>query len=351
MPTITILGAGAMGSAMATPLRSAGWEVRLWGTWLDDALLETCERGEPHPRTNVPLAEGVTLYRSDQLAEALEGVDATLLAVASAGLAEVLEVALPAICGTPALLLTSKGFARSADGTVQLLPEMLREQAEAKGLRLPPLVAVGGPCMANEVAAARWTAAAYTSTDLATARQWSEAVATSAYRPVPTDDEAGVEMCAAMKNVYAIAIGLTDGLHEASGLPYYNLRSAIMTQALQEMTVLTEAFGGDGRTAAGLAGVGDLEVTGMAGRNKVYGARIGSGETPAEALENLRAGQTVEGVPATRFALEAVQQKGLDLAGLPLLVAVGDVIDGHREPAQRLADAVLGPAPELSTTT
>jgi len=340
--TITILGAGAMGSAMATPLRAAGWRVRMWGTWLDDALLETCAAGEAHPRTGVPLAEGVRLYRSDQLREALDGVDATLLAVASAGLPEVLDVALEAICTTPALLLTSKGFARGVDGNVLLLPDMLREQAETKGLTLPPLVAVGGPCMANEVAAARWTAASYSSRDLSAAEQWASAVSTPDYRPVPTDDEAGVEICAAMKNVYAIAIGLTDGLHEATGLSHFNLRSAIMTQAVREMANLTEAFGGVRSTATALAGIGDLEVTGAAGRNKVYGARIGSGETPQQALDNLKAGQTVEGVPATRLALEVVTAKRLDLATYPLLVAIGNVIDGQSEPAQHLADAVLG---------
>lgn len=340
--TITILGAGAMGSAMATPLRAAGWQVRMWGTWLDDALLDTCAANDPHPRTGVPLAGGVSLYRSHQLQEALEGADAALLAVASAGLPAVLEVALPAICDRPALLLTSKGFARGIEGNVLLLPDMLREQASAKGCTLPPLVAVGGPCMANEVAAARWTAASYSSRDFSTARQWASAVSTSYYRPVPTNDETGVEICAAMKNVYAIAMGLTDGLHESTGLPHFNLRSAIMTQAVREMGHLTEAFGGARSTATALAGIGDLEVTGAAGRNKVYGARIGSGETPQEALDNLKAGQTVEGVPATRLALEAVSERNLDITCYPLLVAIGSVIDGHPEPAQHLADAVLG---------
>ena len=85
MSVITILGAGAMGSALATPLRAAGWETRLWGTWLDDHLLDACEAGKPHPRTNVPLAEGTKLYRAAQLAEALDGADAVILSVATAG--------------------------------------------------------------------------------------------------------------------------------------------------------------------------------------------------------------------------------------------------------------------------
>jgi glycerol-3-phosphate dehydrogenase (NAD(P)+) len=99
-------------------------------------------------------------------------------------------------------------------------------------------------------------------------------------------------------------------------------------------------FGGRAETAVGLAGVGELEVTGLSGRNKVYGARIGKGEDAKAALEAMvAAGQTVEGVAAARFAGELAAQRGF--ADLPLLQAIIEVLDGGDEPSARIADAVL----------
>jgi len=123
---VAVLGAGAMGSALATPLRAAGFEVALWGTWLDDHLLAACRAGEPHPRTGVPLADGTALYDSHHLGDALDGADLGVVAVASVGVIEVARRALAAgLARTRAVLLTSKGFAPDADGRVRLMSRML----------------------------------------------------------------------------------------------------------------------------------------------------------------------------------------------------------------------------------
>lgn len=72
MSVLTVLGAGAMGTALCKPLIESGWEVHLWGTWLDDHLLDCIKKGEPHPRIKVKAAPGIKTYRSDELAAALE---------------------------------------------------------------------------------------------------------------------------------------------------------------------------------------------------------------------------------------------------------------------------------------
>ena len=341
--TVTILGAGAMGSALATPLSAAGCEVRLWGTWLDDDLLAACQAGEPHPRTGVRLAAGTRLYASGQLEEAFAGADLTVVAIASQGVLDVVHRALPYIRRTRALLLTSKGFAPNDEGHVRLLPDALRDLATEEGVDLPPIVAVGGPCKANEVAAGRWTAAIFGCRDESVAQEMAKAVATPAYRAEATSDEVGVEICAPMKNVYAIALGLADGLSEGHGEPHHDLKAATFAQAVRELVVLTHMVGGDPVTATGLAGAGDLEVTGLSGRNKVYGARIGRGESADQALAAMTAAQqTVEGVPAARLARSLVDQRDPGTwPALPLLSAILDILDGHSDPAQRVADAVL----------
>lgn len=341
--TITVLGAGAMGSALATPLRGAGWDVRLWGTWLDDHLLDACEAGEPHPRTKVPLADGTRLFRSAELDAALDGAEVTVLAVASAGVDEVARRARDGIASSRTLLLTSKGFSPGAQGEVRLLPDALREEFGRHGAELPPLVAVGGPCKANEVAAGRWTASIFGCRDRAVADACARDMGTDRYRAQPTDDETGVEICAPMKNVYAIALGLADGLGEGDGEPFHDLKAATFAQAVKELVVLVELVGGRAETAIGLAGVGDLEVTGLSGRNKVYGARIGTGEEAGAALDAMIAAeQTVEGVPAARLARDLVDQRYASAwASLPLLTAILAILDGEPDPPELVAQAVL----------
>ena len=343
MSVITILGAGAMGSALATPLTQAGWETRLWGTWLDDHLIDACEAGEPHPRTKVPLAEGTRLLRSDDLEAALDGADAVYIAVASVGVPKITEMALGAISKASVLLCTSKGFWTDPDGRVQLLPDAIRRIAAENGALIPPIVAVGGPCKANEVAAGKPTATIYGSLDEASAVRMAREISTDVYRIEPTGDEPGVEVCAPMKNVYAIALGIADGLEEATGFAHHNLKSAIFAQAVKEMSIASVHFGADPATAYGLAGVGDLEVTGLSGRNKVYGVRIGKGEGAREALAAMEAAeQTVEGVPAAGLASTLVAQAGDELVEqLPLLKAVTAIIAGAEHPERLVAEAAL----------
>jgi glycerol-3-phosphate dehydrogenase (NAD(P)+) len=331
--TITILGAGAMGSALTTPATAGGHAVRLWGTWLDDALLDAVAAGKPHPRLGVVLDPRTRLYRSGDLSAAIDGATLVVLAVASDG---VLDVARRAAAlmppGTP-LLVTTKGFGRDDEGAVQLLPTLL------SGLLPGPLVVAGGPCKANEVAAGRPTATSYASTDgpaLARAARLGSAV----YRIEHLSDVDGLEVAAAMKNVYAIALGIADGLSERSEVPWHNLKSAVFARAVAEMSELAEALGGTRETVFGLPGVGDLEVTGLSGRNKVYGARIGAGEDPTAALEAMRAaGNTVEGVPASVLAADLVDRLGLP--GFGLLRALRAILASGATAPATLADAVL----------
>jgi glycerol-3-phosphate dehydrogenase (NAD(P)+) len=301
--TITVLGAGAMGSALSTPGTAGGHEVRLWGTWLDDELLDAVTAGVPHPRLGVRLDERTRCYRSGELAAALDGVTLVVLAVASEGVLDVAWRAAPLLPSGVPVLLTTKGFGRGEDDTIRLLPELLAGVLPAG----TPLVVAGGPCKANEVAACRPTATAYAAHDETALRRAASAFEGAAYRIELLSDVDGLEAAAAMKNVYAIALGISDGLSERDDLPWHNLKAAVFARAVREMATLAVALGGSATTVTGLPGAGDLEVTGLSGRNKVYGARIGAGEEPKAALSAMRAaGQTVEGVPASELAEELV---------------------------------------------
>lgn len=337
MTTITVLGAGAMGSAITAPLTVAGHDVRLWGTHLDDHLIAAIEAGDPHPRTGVTAPSNLTLFRSSELGVALHGADIAVLAVSSPGVVGTTERMAPYLDGVRAIWLTSKGFAPDSSGRIQLLPQVMEDTLAGRAI---PIVAIGGPCKANEVAAARPTAAIFAASE--SPERWTALAGTSSYRLASTTDRDGVELCAALKNVYAIALGVADGMGELGGQPFHDFKAAAFAQALAELRTLLEAEGADPWTALGLAGAGDLEVTGLSGRNKVYGTRIGRGQAAQAALaEMIAAEQTVEGVPAVKLATEFVEQRHPELVGaLPLLFALRAVVH-DAAPAATLIGAAL----------
>ncbi|WP_040158817.1 NAD(P)H-dependent glycerol-3-phosphate dehydrogenase [Nigerium massiliense] len=348
MNQITILGAGAMGSALASAMVRAGWRTHLWGTWLDDHLIDAIEAGRPHPRIDVVIERDVQTFRSAQLTEAMEDSDVVVMAVASVGVPKVIELALDGVAKADALWLTSKGFLEAPDGTIEQLPAGIRRIAAERGVTVPPIVAIGGPVKANECAAGEPTSTIFACTDLDVATRYAREARSARYCIEPSDDEVGVEICAPMKNVYAIMLGIADGLHELRDRPHHNLKAATFAQAVKEMSLLGQALGARPETAFGLAGVGDLEVTGLAGRNKFYGVRIGKGEGSRAALQTMAdLEQTVEGEPAVGLAVKLVDQRGDGLADrLPLLAAARRIVqDDPDDYEDILIQAVLPAKP------
>ncbi len=349
--TVTILGAGAMGTALTTPAAANGHRVRLWGTRLDGEIVATLRKGAPHPRLGVRVDPAVAVFTDEDLSDALDGADVVALAISSEGALDIAGLATGHLrAGTP-LLVTTKGFGRDDEGRVRLFPPLLREVVGPD----IPLVFAGGPCKANEVASGDPTATTYAGTDQSAVQTLESALATDSYRIEISGDVTGVELTAAMKNVYAIALGICDGLGEAAGSPRHNLKSAVFARAVAEMRVLGGALGGDPETVYGLPGVGDLEVTGLSGRNKVYGARIGAGERPEAALAVMhRAGQTVEGAAAlglaADLATELYSAGRLGPGTLPLLAAIGRILHEGADPAGSLVEASLPGRSEMSVS-
>ncbi len=326
--TVTVLGAGAMGAAQCRPLADAGWEVRLWGTEYDDAVLDTLAAGQPHPRLGMAIPQSVQLFRADHLEAALAGADVVVVAVLSSQVLPMVERVLPHLADTKAIWLTSKGFSSDGHGGVDLLTDAVRRLAGQAFL--PPLVVVAGPVIAAECAAGSPTAPVFACLDLEVARACAQAASTPVYAVTPIADEIGAEVCAALKNVYAIALGISEGMASQAGHPHYNLRAATFVQAVHEMSVISARMGADPATAAGLAGLGDLVVTGRAGRNSAFGELLGTGESAEAALAEMkRQGKSVEGVAAASLAVTLVDHLGGDLiAQTPLLHAVAGILDG-----------------------
>jgi glycerol-3-phosphate dehydrogenase (NAD(P)+) len=310
-----------MGSAMALVAARRGHRVRLWGTWLDDPMLDPCSRGDVHPRLKLPL-NGISLFRAPELAEALRNCSLVVCAVNSEGIIPVLTRAAPNLPDVPFLsvtkgLLESPG-ARRMDRIDRVVSEHL-----APLRRRPRFVHAGGPAKAMEVARGvlTWMQFAGECDDAALC---AGALAGRGLVVSVTDDLAGAELCSALKNAYATGLGLWDGL---VGSDAHDARAACFTQALIEMRVLVLAAGGRAETVYGPAGAGDLHVTAAAGRNRAFGERVGRGTSARQvASEMLRAGELTEGYPAIDSAWRFARERGIE--GVPLLEALHAIVWG-----------------------
>lgn len=151
MARITILGAGFMGSALTSPASDNGHQVRLWGTWLDDHLVDAVQRQELHPKLGVPLPPDVRAYPHTGLAEALQGADLVVNAVTSDGTLPVLTRAFPYLePGTP-IVSVSKGLLCRRGGRVDTISANIAEHLPPRQRRALRLVVVGGPSKALEL--------------------------------------------------------------------------------------------------------------------------------------------------------------------------------------------------------
>jgi glycerol-3-phosphate dehydrogenase (NAD(P)+) len=335
---LAVLGAGYMGSALASIAASRGHEVRLWGTWLDDDLVAPPMRGEPHPRLKLRLPPEVRCYASGDLAEVLAGAEAVACAVNSDGVLPVFERAREHLPRAFPLLSVTKGFLPDSTGRIRRISEVLGERILGPAGREASFVAVSGPCKAMEAARGVLTGVVYASEDAAAARRCAGWLDGGHYQVSLSSDLAGAETCSAFKNAFATAGGICDGLQLAGRPEMHNARALLFAEAIREIAAMVVAMGGREGTAYGLAGVGDLHVTAAAGRNRAYGERVGKGERPDLVAEDMRrTGELTEGYMALKTGRELLHQLAarglLEVADFPLLEALHAVVHGGADPA------------------
>src|SRR5215210_4994035 len=258
----------------------------------------------------------------------LAGVDAVPLAEARAADSELVVLAVPSsafadviadLDGTTPILSLTKGL---DPGTGNRLSTLVRAR---------PVAVLSGPNMADEVAAGLPGAAVIASEDEALALRLQAAVNSGVFRVYVNTDLIGVELCAAAKNVIALAAGGVDGLGLGD-----NAKAALITRGLAEMARLGEAMGADPETFAGLAGMGDLVVTCWhpSGRNRRAGELIARGATADEALAEI--GQVVEGLTTAPVLRDLSRRLGIEL---PITEGVCAVLGG--EPLHELVGNLM----------
>ncbi len=267
---VSILGAGSWGTALAIHLARTGHAVCLWGRDAEVAASITATRHHPRRFTDLEIPSAVQATSS--LSDAVAQAETIVLSVPCASLRSVLEAAaFPP--GPRRFLSTGKGI---EPDTGRRMSEILRDYVA--GSRV---AALSGPTFAEGIARGDPSAAVIADSGEGLARELQQSFSSPQFRLYSSDDLVGVELAGALKNVVAVAAGIVSGLGYG-----HNTLAALVTRGLAEIGRIVRGKGGQPRTVAGLAGIGDLMLTctGMQSRNRRVGEEIGKGRKLAEIL-------------------------------------------------------------------
>jgi glycerol-3-phosphate dehydrogenase (NAD(P)+) len=346
MAKIVVLGAGVMGSAFSIPVAENGHAVALIGTHLDNDIIEEINETRVHPGLKTALPDGVTPHVTAALADQLRDADLVVLGVNSFGVGWAAQTLGPLMNPNTPLLMVTKGL-HGNGRSLSILPEALRAGfPEAKRDQLS-INAIGGPSIAGELAARRHTCVQVTGPDRTQLERIAALMRRPYYHVWTSTDLIGVEVCVAMKNLYALAVGLSLGILERegkadNGAGQHNLAAALFAQGLYETAYLVEKLGGDTRSVFSLPGAGDLYVTCQGGRNSRMGRLLGLGMRYRDARREHMPNDSVEGAMLAESVgptVEAMLAAGqLDARRIPLFRTMIDIVC-HDAPAELPWDA------------
>ena len=331
MKTITIIGAGMMGSALAFPAAENGNAVRLVGTHLDREIIDNCRKANRHLKFNKDFPAGVSYYQIEELDAAMDGADFIICGVSSFGVDWFKDEILPRLPEHIPVISVTKGLMDTPEGQLLTYVDLWQAKLDELGKQIP-LCAIGGPCTSYELVAHDQTEVSFCGKDMAVLRMIKAAMATDYYHISLSTDVVGVESAVALKNGYALGIALTIGLNQRRfGIEselHFNSQAAVFGQAVREMAKLL-ALQGAGTLDNLVVGAGDLYVTVYGGRTRLVGILLGRGLDIDEAKAEL-AGVTLESLVVAERVAKAIRiqaQKGLaDLAEFPLLMHIDEII-------------------------
>ncbi|MGH3660428.1 MAG: NAD(P)H-dependent glycerol-3-phosphate dehydrogenase [Micromonosporaceae bacterium] len=295
-----VLGAGSWGTTFAKLIADAGGDVVLWARRAEVAAAVTDRHENPDYLPGVRLPDRISA--TDDAATALDGADLVVLAVPSQTLRENLTGMRGAIASGATLVSLMKGIEL---GTGLRMSQVISEVTGAS----PERVAVAtGPNLAPEIAACQPTATVIACPDPGRAELIQRTVATGYLRPYTNLDVVGCELGGAVKNVIALAYGMTAGMGFGD-----NTKATLITRGLAETARLGAKLGADPLTFAGLAGLGDLVATCVSplSRNRTFGEHLGRGMTLAQAQEATR--QTAEGVKSCLSIRNLARSNGVEM--------------------------------------
>ena len=306
---VTVIGAGSWGTALAITLARNGHSTRLWGR--DENALDAIARAGANSKYLPGHELPASLKTEPTLAKA---AGALLLAVPSHAFAQLVE-------GLSAIPASRSGVLWATKGLDPSSGRLLQEAAEEMLPAGTPTGVLSGPSFAGEVARQVPTAVTLASTHPEFAREWAVRLTNPCFRVYTSEDVVGVQIAGAVKNVLAIAAGISDGLGFGA-----NTRAALIARGLNELSRLGEAAGGKAATFMGLAGLGDLVLTSTddQSRNRRLGLAIATGVPARDAAASL--GQVVEGIETSAQVMSLARRFGVEM---PICEQVRAVVTGE----------------------
>ncbi|NIM04762.1 MAG: NAD(P)H-dependent glycerol-3-phosphate dehydrogenase [Armatimonadetes bacterium] len=325
-PTISILGAGSWGTALAVLLGRQGRRVRLWPRRREQVGALSKNRENALYLPGAPLPEEVEVC--GEIGEAVSGAGLTVFAVPAKGMKAIANQAALHLDPTQPVLSVAKG----------LEPDSGQRMSEVLSGVLPqqPLAVLSGPNLAVEVAAGIPTTSVAASREEGLSRLVQKTFMCPTFRVYTNSDVIGVELGGALKNIIAIGAGISDGLGFGD-----NTKAALMTRGLAEMTRLGVAMGAEAPTFQGLSGLGDLMATCASPRSRNYkvGSRLGRGERLSAILQSMD--QIAEGVPTTKAAVALAARHQVEM---PIAAHLHRVLFEDTPPQQAVAELMNRPA-------
>ena len=334
MSKIVIIGAGAMGTAFAFPCLDNNHDINIVGTHLENDFIDQLNKNKRlHPGLNTEIPQGINILKFDQFDSIFKSnVDLIVLGISSKGIEWVADQLFRIYKNKklPDILMLTKGLS-IYQNNYELLVDKLERLLSSKGIKEINISAVGGPCLATGLANRVHSSVVIANKDVSTAKKIASMLNTNYYHTSFSDDLHGVEVCAAVKNIFSMAVGAAKGLcstnasNEIREKNYLNTSSALIKQSVQEMEIFVEHLRGKKETVKGLAGLGDLYVSSGGGRNSKMGSYIGEGMTFSEAKKSKMEKVTVEGAD---LAIEIGKKvnEDFDKKKLPLMLGMINAI-------------------------
>ena len=334
MSKIVIIGAGAMGTAFAFPCLDNNHDINIVGTHLENDFIDQLNKNNRlHPGLNTEIPQGINILKFDQFDTIFKSnVDLIVLGISSKGIVWVSDQLFRIYNNKklPDILMLTKGLS-IYQNNYELLVDKLERLLSSKGIKEINISAVGGPCLATGLANRVHSSVVIANKDVSTAKKIASMLNTNYYHTSFSDDLHGVEVCAAVKNIFSMAVGAAKGLcsknasNDIREKNYLNTASALIKQSVQEMEIFVEHLKGKKETVKGLAGLGDLYVSSGGGRNSKMGSYIGEGMTFSEAKKSKMEKVTVEGAD---LAIEIGKKvnEDFDKKKLPLMLSMINAI-------------------------
>jgi glycerol-3-phosphate dehydrogenase (NAD(P)+) len=308
MKKIVIIGAGAMGSAFSVPCLENHNDVTLIGTHLEDDLINSIKSNNNfHPALEMELPSALKVERFDKLNSILLGdVDIIVAGVSSIGIKWFVDQISKNYRKNLPIILLTKGLAIEENKLITLSDKIKKLLGE-KGHTEINISAIKGPCLAAGLANKMRTGTVIANPNIKETELLKKMISTNYYSTEISDDLTGIELSGAIKNIYSMLIGASEGLSnskapkEIQSKYYLNTSASLIHRSISEMVEFVSHYGGKAETVYGLAGLGDLYVSAIGGRNSMMGKYLGEGYLYKDAKEKFMKNITVEGA---QLALE-----------------------------------------------